>query len=524
MYRRGMRSLMVSPTYQEAAGIEAFIERFGASRDDFGLLIVDDGSPDGTGAIVERLAETRPWLHLLSRSGKGGLGSSYRAGFAWALERDYELIGQIDANRRGQHPPEALVALRARLEAEGADVLIGSRYVVGGDTGDWPAYRRAMSGVTGWTTRRATGLRQRDLSGSFKLWRASALRAIDVGDHQRAGLRASRSRRPCAQHRAGLSIMGEPITFGVRLLGEVEAVRRRRGRGRAAARQAAPRPLVAHTRSVARGTDLPPRTNRGSTRRASTGRRETWTCLDTRTCGGVRLGVVATLSLTAAIAAGCGGVEARTRRPPPRPRRPPSSTGAATTMPASTMQEMTTTTAAGKPGFNDAVDLRVTLPNRLLGEPAAGGVVAVVVVCKPPQPARRSLLVSEKVGVKKTSERAGECRYAKRSGWPRPRRGASCESLFVRGGEIGSASYGSSVGDQGSRRSLTSSRAPSTTTSPDSFDSPTAHTKVIGSSMMLDPERCARMVVSIWKRSPARWWSPRRWPATPRHAELEAAR
>ena len=101
---------MVSPTYQEAAGIEAFIERFAASRDDFGLLIVDDGSPDGTGAIVERLAGTRPWLHLLSRSGKGGLGSAYRAGFAWALERDYELIGQIDAD--GQHPPEALVALR----------------------------------------------------------------------------------------------------------------------------------------------------------------------------------------------------------------------------------------------------------------------------------------------------------------------------------------------------------------------------------------------------------------------------
>jgi glycosyltransferase involved in cell wall biosynthesis len=212
-----MRSLMVSPTYQEAAGIEAFVERFGAARADFELLIVDDGSPDGTGAIVQRLAETRPWLHLLSRSGKGGLGSAYRAGFAWALERDYELIGQIDAD--GQHPPESLVALRARLEAEGADVLIGSRYVVGGDTGDWPAYRRAMSGVAGWTTRRATGLRQRDLSGGFKLWRASALRAIDVAttNAQGYGFQIETTMRA---HRAGLSIIEEPISFGVRMQGE----------------------------------------------------------------------------------------------------------------------------------------------------------------------------------------------------------------------------------------------------------------------------------------------------------------
>ena len=208
---------MVSPTYQEAAGIEAFIERFGAARADFELLIVDDGSPDGTGAIVERLAETRPWLHLLSRSGKSGLGSAYRAGFAWALERDYELIGQIDAD--GQHPPESLVALRARLEAEHADVLIGSRYVVGGDTGDWPVYRRAMSNVAGFATRRATGLRQRDLSGGFKLWRAPALRTIDVGTTgvQGYGFQIETTMRA---HRAGLKIIEEPISFGVRAHGE----------------------------------------------------------------------------------------------------------------------------------------------------------------------------------------------------------------------------------------------------------------------------------------------------------------
>ncbi len=212
-----MQSLMVSPTYQEAEGIEAFVERFGAARDDFDLLIVDDGSPDGTGAIVERLAETRPWLHLLSRSGKGGLGSAYRAGFGWALERGYDLIGQIDAD--GQHPPESLVALRARLEAEHADVLIGSRYVAGGDTGDWPVYRRAMSGVAGFATRRATGLRQRDLSGGFKLWRASALQAIDVAttNAQGYGFQIETTMRA---HRAGLRIIEEPISFGVRTQGE----------------------------------------------------------------------------------------------------------------------------------------------------------------------------------------------------------------------------------------------------------------------------------------------------------------
>ena len=111
------------------------------------------------------------------------------------------------------------MALRVRLQAEHADVLIGSRYIAGGDTGDWPTYRRAMSGVAGWTTRRATGLRQRALSGGFKLWRAAALQAIDVAttNAQGYGFQIETTMRA---HRAGLHIIEEPISFGVRMHGE----------------------------------------------------------------------------------------------------------------------------------------------------------------------------------------------------------------------------------------------------------------------------------------------------------------
>jgi dolichol-phosphate mannosyltransferase len=211
-----MRTLMVTPTYQEAEGITAFVERFEANREGFDLLVVDDGSPDGTGAIVTELAGTRPWLHLLSRTAKDGLGSAYRAGFAWGLERDYDLIGQMDAD--GQHPPEALWALVSALDDQRADVVIGSRYVAGGDTGDWPAYRRGMSWVAGTATRRATGLRQRDLSGGYKLWRSSALRAINVASTtaQGYGFQIETTMRA---HRAGLRIVEEPIRFGVRTAG-----------------------------------------------------------------------------------------------------------------------------------------------------------------------------------------------------------------------------------------------------------------------------------------------------------------
>lgn len=212
-----MRCIAVSPTYQEAAGIETFIVRFETCRDDFELVIVDDASPDGTGDIVRRLAADRPWLHLLSRTGRDGLGGAYRTGFAWALEHGYDLIAQLDAD--GQHPPEALAGLRERLLAEEADVVIGSRYVEGGDTGDWPAYRRAMSHVAGVATRRATGLEHRDLSGGFKLWRASALRTIDVASTTVAGY-GFQIETTMRAHRAGLKILEVPIAFGVRTQGE----------------------------------------------------------------------------------------------------------------------------------------------------------------------------------------------------------------------------------------------------------------------------------------------------------------
>ena len=133
--------LIVIPTYQEARSIPVLLDRIRAvpGLDTFHVLVVDDGSPDGTADVVRADPSYGDRVLLLERSGKGGLGAAYRAGFAWADRHGYAVVVQMDAD--GSHPPESLPALVAALQD--ADVAIGSRYVPGGRTVNWPWHRAA---------------------------------------------------------------------------------------------------------------------------------------------------------------------------------------------------------------------------------------------------------------------------------------------------------------------------------------------------------------------------------------------
>jgi len=209
------RTVVVVPTYDEAPVLAAFIEAFEHDAPGIDVLVVDDDSPDGTGILAEQLAATRAWLHVLHRQGKDGLGAAYRDGFDWALARGYERVGQMDADL--SHPPAALAALGAALD-DGADLAIGSRYVAGGGTDGWPLHRLLMSRAAALGAHLALGLPQRDLSGGFKLWRADALRTIDVGSTGAQGF-VFQVETTLRAHRAGLTVVEVPFTFRERVAG-----------------------------------------------------------------------------------------------------------------------------------------------------------------------------------------------------------------------------------------------------------------------------------------------------------------
>jgi dolichol-phosphate mannosyltransferase len=208
--------LAVVPTYNEAPTLHRLVEAFAREAPGIELLVVDDASPDGTGALADRLAATRPWLHVLHRPGKDGLGNAYRAGFAWALDNGYAAIGQLDADL--SHPPELLPRMRETLE-DGADLVLGSRYAPGGGSEGWPLHRRLASRLGCAASARALGLPYTDLSGGLKLWRASALVAIDVASTRSQGyvFQVETTQRA---HRAGLRIVELPFTFRDRTAGQ----------------------------------------------------------------------------------------------------------------------------------------------------------------------------------------------------------------------------------------------------------------------------------------------------------------
>ena len=210
-----MNSVVVIPTYCEAANVTAVLDGVLAASPDSDVLVVDDNSPDGTAVRVRSHAHFRHRVHLLQRPGKAGLGAAYRAGFAWALEAGYDAVVQMDADL--SHPPERVPALLEALDR--ADVAIGSRYVRGGAVRDWPLSRRLISWAGNVYVRLVLGVPVHDVTAGFKAFRREALTGIRVLDSESNGycFQIENTWRAC---RAGLAVTEVPITFSDRGLGE----------------------------------------------------------------------------------------------------------------------------------------------------------------------------------------------------------------------------------------------------------------------------------------------------------------
>jgi dolichol-phosphate mannosyltransferase len=170
---------VVVPTYNEAESIATLIDRVLALGDRYGVLVVDDSSPDGTATVVRSLAEQFPGrVELLSRPKKEGIGRAYVAGFRQTLRGDAQLIAQMDADL--SHNPNDLARL---VEATNeSDLVLGSRYVAGGDTKGWPRHRRLISKVGGRYARLVLGVPIEDLTGGFKVYRRPALEALNIDE------------------------------------------------------------------------------------------------------------------------------------------------------------------------------------------------------------------------------------------------------------------------------------------------------------------------------------------------------
>lgn len=171
-----MRAVVLVPTYQERANIDDLLRAIRAKAPEVDVLVIDDASPDGTADLAEEVAAEVGQVEVLRRAGKDGLGNAYRAGFAHALAQGYDVLVTFDADF--SHEPDAIPVLLRKLE-DGCDLVIGSRYVPGGSTPNWPAHRRALSRYgnryTGWVL----GLDVRDITSGFRAYRAETLLAIE---------------------------------------------------------------------------------------------------------------------------------------------------------------------------------------------------------------------------------------------------------------------------------------------------------------------------------------------------------
>ncbi len=207
-----MKPLVVIPTYNEAANLGRIVAAIYAALPQTAILVVDDASPDGTGRLADELATQYPSLQVLHRRGKEGLGTSYVAGFRYALAHDYDCVVAMDADF--SHNPRYLPAL---LAAE-ADLAIGSRYVAGGATPDWTLSRRLISGCGNVYARTLLRLPVRDCTAGFKCYRRALLDAFDLDTIRLEGY-AFQIETVVQAHRKGFRIIETPIVFPDRKVG-----------------------------------------------------------------------------------------------------------------------------------------------------------------------------------------------------------------------------------------------------------------------------------------------------------------
>jgi dolichol-phosphate mannosyltransferase len=211
-----VRVLVVVPTYNEAENIERMLDSIHAALPEAGILVVDDGSPDGTADLVETAAKAFPDVHVLRRSAKSGLGSAYRAGFRWGLERGYDACVEMDADF--SHDPAALPGLVAPL-SDGYEVSIGSRYVAGGSIPDWSWHRHLLSWGGNRYATVVLGLAVADSTAGFRAYAASVLRRIDL-DEVRAEGYGFQIEMTYQAKQADAAITEVPIRFVDRVAGE----------------------------------------------------------------------------------------------------------------------------------------------------------------------------------------------------------------------------------------------------------------------------------------------------------------
>lgn len=171
-----MLNVVIIPTYNEKENIELLIKAIAKLPVPFDVLIIDDNSPDGTAAVVKKLMPSFPNVHLIERPGKLGLGTAYRAGFKWSLERGYSFIYEMDADF--SHNPEDLVRLFNACDRDGADVAIGSRYISGVNVVNWPLSRVLMSYFASVYVRMITRMKIMDATAGFICYRKEVIESI----------------------------------------------------------------------------------------------------------------------------------------------------------------------------------------------------------------------------------------------------------------------------------------------------------------------------------------------------------